>query len=108
MLDELDVPVPPPDAQPPRGAREPLPLVAGYALEQQHLAARPLDPDPRRHDACVVDDGERPGRQRVRELAENGLAHLAGRARVDEQARLVTPLRRVLRNQLGGEVVIEL
>ena len=27
-------------------------------LEQQHLAPRPLDPDPRRHDPRVVDDGE--------------------------------------------------
>ena len=71
VLEQLDRPVAPPGAQPPRRPREPLPLVAAEPLEQQHLAARLLDPDPRRHDARVVDDGERPGRQLVRQVAED-------------------------------------
>ena len=108
MLEQLDRPVRLPGAQPPRRPREPLPLVALEPLEQEHLAARPLDPDPRRHDPRVVHDRERPRRQLVRQVAEDAVAHLPAGPRVDEQPRLVPPLRRLLRDQLRRQVVVEL
>ena len=44
----------------------------------------------------------------IRQLAEHVVRHLAARARVDEQPRLVAPLDRMLRDQLRRQVVVEL
>ena len=76
-------------------------------LEQQHLALRPLDPDPRRDDPRVVDDGELP-RELLRQLREPAVPNVAGRAVVDEQPRGVAAFGRMLRDQLRGQVVVEL
>ena len=60
MLEQLDRPVPAAGTQPARGPCERLPGPVVEPLEQQHLAARRLDRDPRRHDLRVVDDDELP------------------------------------------------
>ena len=91
MLEQLDRAVAAARPQPPRRPREPLPLLAAEPLEQQHLAARLLDPDPRRDDARVVHDRERLRGELVGQVAERPVPNLAGRPRVDEQARFVAP-----------------
>ena len=48
------------------------------------------------------------GRQLVGQLGEPPVPHAPGRALVDEQPRLVAPLERVLRDQLGRQLVVEL
>ncbi len=96
-----------PGAEPPGRPREPLPEVAAEPLEQQHLAARPLDPDPGRHDARVVDDDERAAGL-LGQVGERAVADRAGRPLVDEQARGVAPGGRVLGDQLRRQVVVEL
>ena len=71
---------------------------------------------PRRADAR---SGSAPGRPACRsrprapstrsgQLAEDVVLHLAGRAPVDEQPRLVAPRGRMLRDQLRRQVVVEL
>ena len=86
------------------GPREPFPgPVRAEPLEQQHLRlapARPLEPQPRRQHARVVDDDERPLGKLDGQLVEAPVPRLAARAVVDEQARRVAPLERVLRDQL--------
>ena len=73
------------------GARAPsqVPFVA-EPLEQQHLGlapARPLEPQPRRQHARVVDDDERPLGELGRQLVEAPVPRLAARAVVDEEPR---------------------
>src|SRR5205823_4335078 len=80
--------------QTPRRSRQRLPLPLADRLEQQHLAARSLDWDPRRDDPRVVHD--RQPADEIRQLAEHAVRHLAPRARGDEQPRRVAPLRRLL------------
>ena len=65
------------------------------------------DRDPRRHDARVVDDDEL-AVQLVRQLGEPPVPHRAGRPLVDEQPRRVAPRRRLLRDQLGRQLVVQL
>jgi hypothetical protein len=108
VLEQLDRPVPPAGPQPPRRPREPLPQpVVVQPLEQQHLAARPLDRDPCGHDARVVHDRERLA-EHVRKLCEPPMIHPLGHAIVDQQARLVAARHGMLRNELRREVVLEL
>ena len=78
---ELDRPVAPARPQPARRPRERLPHVALEPLEQQHLAPRALDPDPRRHDARVVDDHELVRRARPAARRTRGGAPRPSRAR---------------------------
>ena len=59
MLAELDRSVALAGTQAARRPRQPLPLPALEPLEQEHLAARPLDRDPGRDDARVVHHRER-------------------------------------------------
>ena len=106
VLEELDVAVAPARPEPPRRPSEPLPHVAVQLLDEEHLAARALEPDSRGHDARVVHDDERVP-DLVREVREPPVADRPGRALVDEQPRLVASLRRVLRDQLRRQVVVE-
>src|SRR2546421_7514980 len=99
MLEQLDRTVSAASPEPPRGPRERLPRPVLEALEQQHLASRGGDRDPRRHHLRVVDDDELPS-QLLRQLAERAMADGAGLALVDEQPRRVATLRRMLRDQL--------
>jgi hypothetical protein len=92
--------------EPTRRSRERFPLVAREPLEQQHLAARALDRDPRGNDARVVHDRERV--EELRQLTEDVVADLSGRSPVDEQPRLVPPLRGLLRDQLLWQLVVKL
>src|SRR5205085_5939553 len=82
------------------------PDVAAKGLDEEHLAARALEPDPRRHDARVVDDDERVP-DLVRQIGEPAVADGAGCAVVDEEPRVVPPLERPLRDELGRQVVVE-
>ena len=107
VLDELDGAVARARLQPARRAGEREPLAAALVLEQQHFALRLVDPDPGRHDPRVVHDGELAG-ELVRQLGERAVADVAGRALVDEQPRRVAALRRMLRDQLRRQVVVEL
>src|SRR5919201_5443842 len=108
MLEQLDRSVPDARAQPPRRSREPFPQpVLVETLEQQDLAPRPLDRDPCGNDAGVVHDGERVA-EHVRQVCEPPMIHPLGHAIVDQQARLVAARCGMLRNELRGEVVVEL
>ena len=107
VLDQLDRPVPAAGPQPPRRPRERLPRPVVESLEQEQLAARRLDRDPRRHDLRVVDDDELPV-QLLGQLVEPAVPDVAGRAFVDEQPRRVTPLGGILRDQLRRQLVVEL
>ena len=107
VLEQLDRTVGPPRAEAPRRPREALPEIVAEPLDEQHLAAWRLDPDPRGHDAGVVDDDERVARL-LGKLGERAMPDRAGRTLVDEQARGVAPLRRVLGDQLRRQVVVEL
>ena len=108
MLEQLDRAVSLPGAQAPRRTRKPLPHAAAEPLEQQHLAARPLDRDPPRHDPRVVHDRERPRRQEPGQVAERRMPHLAVATGEDKQPRGIPALQRTLRNQLFGKFVVEL
>ena len=80
-------------------------------LDEQHLdraAAGAAQMQPRRDDARVVDDHQRAPRQLVRQVAEAPVPHRADRAVVDEQPRLVPALERMLRDQLGRQLVVEI
>src|SRR5207302_338001 len=88
--------------------REALPDVVVQPLQQEHLAARRGDRDPRRHDAGVVDDDELATPQLVRQLGEAAVSHRAGRAVVDEQPRVAAPRRRMLRDERGRKLVVQL
>ena len=93
-----------------RGPGERLPDPAAEWLDEQHLdlsPARPARTQPRRHDARVVHDRE-VTRQLVREVGERPVPHLPGRTVEHEQARGVAPCRRMLGDQVGREVVVEL
>src|SRR5436853_575536 len=70
MLEQLDRAVPPARAQAARRPRQPLPHVAFDPLQQEHLAARLLDRDPRRNHPRVVDDHELTARELLRQLRE--------------------------------------
>ncbi len=107
VLDQLDRAVPVAGLQAAGRPRKPLPQVALDALEQQHLAARRVDRDPGRHDLRVVDDDEL-ATQLLGQLREAAMPHRAGRALVHEQARLVTPQSRMLRDQLVWQLVVQL
>src|SRR5438552_4163028 len=72
--------VPASDAQPPCRSRERLPHAVAELLDEQHLAPRALDRDARRDNARVVDDGQRLGRQSVRQIAEHEVLDRARRA----------------------------
>ena len=96
-----------PRLQSPRRPRERLPLPIADLLEQQHLAARLLDRDPRRDDPGVVDDDKRVADLPCK-VGESAVSGDAGRALVDQQPRLVAPQRRMLGDQLGREVVLQL
>ena len=99
-LEQLDGPQPLARTEPPRGTREPLPDVSVELLDQQHLGrASRLAPhlQARGHDACVVHDDELVP-QLLGKLEEAPVPHVAARALVDEQPRLVSPLGGVLRN----------
>ena len=106
VLDQLHRAVAPARAQAAGRPRERQPLAAALVLQQQHLTLRPLDPDPSRHDARVVHDGELAG-ELVRQLGEDAMADGAARPVVDEQPGGVPPSRRLLGDQLRREVVIE-
>ena len=106
MLEQLDGPVTTAGAQPPRRPCQRDPLPRADRLEEQDLAARLLDRDPRRNHPCVVHDRE--SADEVRQLAEDMVRDVAGRARDNEQARLVAPLGGMLRDQLRWQVVVEL
>src|SRR5215211_2771062 len=108
VLDELDGAVAAPGAQPPRGSRERLPETVADLLEQQHLTARPLEPDARGEHAGVVDDNEGPRRHFIRKFEELAVPDGPGRPLVDEQPGRVAALRRMLRDELPGELVVEL
>ena len=108
VLEQLDRPVPPPRPQPPGRAGERLPDPVAERLEQEHLALRALDRDPRGHDPRVVDDDERIADLRRKIARTCGARPGPQRTVVDEQPRLVAPLGRVLRDQLGRQVVVEL
>ncbi len=108
VLQQLHRAVAPPGPQPPRRAGEALPEpVLVEPLEEQHLPTGALDRDPRGHDARVVHDDELSA-ELVRQVAEAAVPDGARRALVDEQARLVAPLGRRLRDQVGRELVIQL
>src|SRR5262249_42106836 len=107
MLEELDRAITAAGAQPPGGTRERLPRPVLESLEQQHLAAGRGDRDPRRHDLRVVDDEERP-LQLLGQLGAGGVAAGAGPAPVEEEARRVAAVRRMLRDQLRRQLVVEL
>src|SRR6185437_8197139 len=85
VLEQLERPIAPAPPQPPRRPRERLPRSVVQRLEQQHLAARRLDRDPRRHDLRVVDNDELPTKL-ARQVVERAMADGAGPALVDEQA----------------------
>ena len=94
----------------PEAARRPgerVPDAVPLVLEEQHLALRPLEPDPRRNDAGVVHDHELAG-QLVRELGERSVPHQPRGTLVDEEPRGVAARRRVLRDQLRRQLVVEL
>src|SRR5262249_31751163 len=80
----------------------------GEPLEQQHLAARPLEPDPGRHHSRVVDDDERLRRQLLRQVAEDPVARLPAAPRPDEEPRRVPPRRPPLGHQLRPQLVVGL
>src|SRR4029077_16661556 len=107
-LDQLDLAVAPPRPQPPRRPGEALPLLAPEPLQEEHLPARLLDPDPGGYDACVVDDDECPRRQLLRQISELPVARLSTSPGDDEEPRFVPVGRRLLGNQLRRELVVEL
>ena len=107
MLDELDRPVAPPGAQSSRRLRQALPEPLAKPLEEEHLAPGLLDRDPRRNDTRVVDDHELAG-QLVRQLGEPPVPNGPSRPLVDEQPRRVAPLDRMLRDELRGQLVVQL
>ena len=108
MLEQLDVAVPPPGAQAASSAgRDASQSAVAERLEQQHLAARALERQARRKHARVVDDDELAG-ELLRQLGEDAVPHLVPAAVVDEQPRRVAPGRRMLGDQLRGQVVVEL
>jgi hypothetical protein len=93
-----------------RRARQPLPLVTGAPLEQQHLhgaAARPPQREARRHDARVVDDDERLA-QLLLEVGEPPVPQLPARAIDDEQPGPVAPVGGMLRDQLLRQLVVQI
>src|SRR5437763_4887929 len=107
MLEQLDVAIAPPRAQAPGRPCKSLPdTVAVDPFQQQDLAARSLDQNPRRDDARVVDDGERVGDD-VRQLCKRSVIDAPGHALVDQQSRLVAARLWSLRNQRRRKVVVE-
>src|SRR5213076_557946 len=88
VLEQLDVAVAATRAEAAARSCEPFPDAVAVEPFQQHFAARPLDRDPRRDDARVVDDGERVPDD-VRELCERSVIDAPGHALVDQQSRLV-------------------
>src|SRR4051812_30224288 len=109
MLDQLDRAVATTRPQASRRPREPLPEpVHAHALEQQDLAARPLDRDASRNHAGVVDDHELVRLELLRQLGEASVPDRSGRAVVDQETGAVPALGRTLRNQLRRQRVVEL
>jgi hypothetical protein len=106
VLDQLDRPVAPAGLQPACRAGETFPDVAVDALEQQHFAARRLQRDPRRHDLRVVDDHEL-AVELLGQLGEPAMPHRTGCAVIHKEPRPVPARRRMLRDQLLRELVIQ-
>ena len=99
VLEKLHVPVTPAGAQTASGTRQSFPeAVVRKGLEQQHLSARPLDQNPRRDDARVVDHRKRVSDD-VRKVCERPVIYAFGHAIVDQQARLVAERQRSLRDE---------
>src|SRR6266851_5772389 len=107
MLEQLDRSVPAARFQPPGRPRESFPHIAFEPLEQEHLATRRVDRDPRRYDLGVVDHREL-AVQLLRQRGEAAVADRAGRALIDEEPRIVAAHGRMLRDQLRRQVVVEL
>ena len=108
VLEQLDCPVATACLEPTRRPRERQPLAV--ALVARAGAPPPFGrshPDPRRHDPRVVDDRQLT-RELVRQLREPSMPDGARRTVVHEQAGGVAPLGRMLRDQLRGQVVVEL
>ena len=107
QIEEFDGPVPPTRPEPPGGTGEPFPDPVADGLEQEHLALRLLERDACGYDPGVVDDDEcfADFPWKIRESAVHGTAK---NAVVDEQPRRVSPLGRMLCDQFGREVVVEL
>ena len=103
-LEELDRPEALARAEPAGRPRERLPGPVGAdRLEKEDLglpARRALQPQPRGNDPRVVDDHELTGEQR-RQLRERPMLCLARATAIDEQARVIAPLGRMLRDELG-------
>ena len=79
-------------------------------LHEEHLdlsAGLTAGAQPRRHDARVVDDRQVPCKL-VREVGEPPVPHLPSRTVDYEQARSIAARRRMLGDQVGREVVVEL
>lgn len=99
-----------PRPQTPARARETLPQPVGFGLlEKQDLdraSGRPAEPKPRGHDARVVDDDELVGEE-LRELGEDEMLDRGRIPPVHEQPRSVAVLERMLRDQIGRQLVVE-
>ena len=110
VLEQLDRPVAPTGAEPPRRPRERPPRRRSRRLRSSSSTSPRgrVDRDPRGDDTRVVRDHELAPRELLGELREAPVPHLAGRPLVDEQARVVAPLERPLRDQLGRQLVVEL
>ena len=109
VLEQLDRAVAAPGSQPPRRPREAFPEpVVVEPLEQQHLAPRPLDRNPRRHDARVVDD--RRARRRSRPAALRTCARAPAGTRVRRRSSRDSSRRATgcCAIELRREVVLEL
>ena len=111
VLDQLDRAQSLPGPQLLRRTREPLPLpLSVQRLNEENLglaAGRPLQPQPRRDDASVVDDDELAA-ELLGQVSEPAMTSIPALPLVDQQPRLVAPLGRVLRDQLLGQRVLEL
>ena len=110
MLDELDWTETRAGAKPPRRSREGFPHSVVAGLEEEHLGvATALAPQaqPRGQHARVVDDHERLA-ELSGQVAERSVPDRTGSALEDEQLRFVATLERMLRDQLGRKVVVEL
>ena len=95
-----------------RGSGETFPgSVLAQALQEQHLrltAAWALEPQPGGEHSRVVDDDERSRRELLGQLVEAPVPGRPSLALVDQESRVVPPLGRMLRDQLAGQLVVEL
>ncbi len=107
VLEQLDRPVPAAGPQTARRPRERLPDPVSERLEQQHLAFRPRDRNPRGNDSRVVDDDQLVAQKpwKIGDFTVPGTAEIAV---VDEEPSLVASLSRMLGDQLRRKVVVQL